>query len=87
MDLVEKAYEAIELVKESDPEMYEVYKEHILLESMFPRFALLTCYSGTFTSEEFYNEAYSFKQDCLSFGIGYSVEWVTLDSYWLDWGV
>ena len=87
MSIIEEAYEALESIKTSDPEMYEVYREHVLLESMFPRFALLTFYSGTFTSEEFYNEAYSFKQDCLSFGIGYSVEWVTLDSYWLDWGV
>ena len=87
MDLVEKAYEAIELVKESDPEMYEVYKEHILLESMFPRYVLLSFYKGTYNEQTFYNEALQFKMDCASLGITKWQEGTSIEEIWTEWGV
>ena len=87
MDLVRQAYACLETIKDSNPAMYEVYKEHVTLESMFPRYALLTFYSGTFNSEQFHAEASSFRADCTALGITRSSEGVLLDSTWLRWGV
>ena len=87
MDLVKQAYACVETIKDSNPAMYEVYKEHVTLESIFPRWGLLSFYSGTFNSEQFHEEASSFRKDCMALGITRSSEGVTLDSTWLDWGV
>lgn len=85
--LVDQAYELIEEAKDENPDMYEVYKEHVLLESIFPRFAKLRLYKGTFTSEEFTAEAKQFKSDCTKFNITMLKEQSTLDSVWTEWGV
>ena len=69
MDLINKAYACVETIKNSNPVMYEVYKEHVTLESIFPRWGLLTFYSGTFNTEQFHNEAASFRADCSALGI------------------
>jgi hypothetical protein len=87
MELVRQAYACLEEIKDSNPKMYEVYKKHVTLESMFPRYALLTFYSGTFNSEQFHQEAASFRRDCSALSITRSSEGVTLDSQWLKWGV
>ncbi|MBO4940176.1 MAG: DUF4838 domain-containing protein [Clostridia bacterium] len=87
--LCDQAYELIEEVKETNPKMYEVYKNHIKLESMFPRYAKLRMYKGTFTSDEFLAEAKQFKTDCSNFNINRYREpdSAKMDSIWLDWGV
>lgn len=87
MDYVNEAYEAVESIKESNPAMYEVYKEHVLLESMFPRYALLSFYKGTYNDEEFHNEAFQFKMDCSTLGITRHNEEQTIDAIWRQWGV
>jgi hypothetical protein len=87
LKLCDQAYELIESIKDTDPTMYEVYKEHVLLESMFPRYAKLRMYKGTFTSEEFLAEAKQFKSDCAAFNINRYREQTPLDSVWTDWGV
>ena len=85
--LVDKAYASIEPLKTSDPEKYEVYKNHILLESMFPRYVLLQFHRPTFTSEQFIKEALQFKADCAELGISEVNEEQSFTVRWEDWGI
>ena len=87
MALIDKAYECIEPLKESDPTAYEIYHEHILLESMFPRYANLKFYRATFSEEQFKQMAMQFKLDCSTVGITRESEEKTIDGLWTEWGV
>jgi hypothetical protein len=87
LKLVEEAYTEIEPLKESNPEMYEVYKEHILLESMFPRYALFNFYRGTYTESAFYQEALQFKMDCEVLGMTKWQEAHTIEDIFTQWKI
>ncbi len=66
---VEEAYKAIEIYKNSDPELYKVLYNHVLAESIFPRYAILTLHSGMFSDVAFKTMTTSFKADCATLGI------------------
>ena len=85
--LVDKAYASIEPLKTSDPAKYELYRSHILLESMFPRYVLLQFHRPTFTSEQFIKEALQFKADCSELGISEVNEEQSFTVRWEDWGI
>ena len=85
--LVDQAYASIEHLKTTDPEKYEVYKNHILLESMFPRYVLLQFYRPTFKSDEFIKEALQFKADCAELGISEVNEEQSFTVRWDEWGI
>ena len=87
MNYVNKAYESIEYLKESDPNAYELYYEHILLESMFPRFGLLYLYQSTYKADVFKKEAAQFKKDCYSLGMTKYKEGSSIDEIWQQWNV
>lgn len=49
LGLIEKAYVAIEEdYKVSDPEMYQVYHDHILMEEFFPTYVCITSYEDAY---------------------------------------
>lgn len=48
MDLLDEAYEDLAQCKKTDPDAYEIYSKHILVESLFPRFVLCTSYADTY---------------------------------------
>ena len=50
INLLGKAYEAIEVYKASDPELYESYRIHILQEELFPRYVLCTTYESSYSA-------------------------------------
>ncbi|MBR1974972.1 MAG: DUF4838 domain-containing protein [Clostridia bacterium] len=52
ISLTEKAYEAIEEHKSEDPVAYEAYRQHILMESLFPRYVLCTNYESSYEETE-----------------------------------
>ena len=87
LELCDEAYEKIEKYKTTDASLYESLRKHILLETIFPRFALLRLYSTSFTSAEFNVEAKQFKSDCALLGISQLWEHDTLDGVFTDWGV
>ena len=87
LKLVEEAYVAIEPLKESDPEKYELYKNHIMLEGMFPRYGLLNFYQGTYSAQEFYNTALQFKKDCEVFSMTKWQEGRSIEEMFKQWGV
>ena len=52
INLLGKAYEAIEVYKASDPELYESYRKHILQEELFPRYVLCTTYESSYNASD-----------------------------------
>lgn len=73
LELIDEAYARIEKYKTSDSEKYETLRTHILAESIFPRFALLSFYQGNYDSETLYEMMIAFKDDIEALGFG----WVT----------
>lgn len=85
--LVDQAYASIEHLKVTDPEKYEVYRSHILLESIFPRYVLLQFHRPTFTSTQFIEEALKFKADCAELGVTEVNEEQSFTVKWAEWGI
>lgn len=69
LSIMDEAYKAIEKYKEIDPELYTRLKNHITLETIFPRFVLLFYYEGTYSPNELQQMRVAFKEDCEAFGI------------------
>ena len=72
--LIEKSFEAIEPLKESNPEKYEIIYDEINLESLFTRYALISFYGyETMTENELKAAKNQFVADCdsLSFTMYY----------------
>lgn len=84
-----QAMEAIEGVKLIDAEKYKVYYNHILLESIFPRYMLYTVYAGYFDANELKENRAQFKADCAELGMTLIKENTasTLDGLFDSWGV
>lgn len=69
IDLINEAYDLIEeKYKVTDPEQYEIYKKHIMIEEQFPVYVLCTTYASSFKAsdlkamrKEFLNDFYSLK--------------------------
>ena len=85
--LIDEAYAAIEPLKVSNPDRYDVLAKHIKIESMFPRFALLRLYSGMYASTELYDLRTEFKADCQTLNITYVQEHTSIDTVFADWGL
>lgn len=63
LDYTKQAEAAIEPLKIRNPELYEVYKKNILMETIFPRYALIELYTDRFTDAELMQERSDFKRD------------------------
>lgn len=87
MKYIDQAYEAIEVHRAENPDLYETLEKHILLESIFPRFALITLHSGFYSTGELAEMRQSFHDDCESLGITMLSELVTLGDTFDSWGV
>lgn len=87
LDYIDEAYQAIEKYKTTDKDMYNRLHDHICLESLFPRFALLTNFSTYFSSSELKEQRVAFKDDCNKFQIERHKESATIDAIYSDWGV
>ena len=85
--LIDKAYLSLESLRETQPEKYELYKNHVLLESLFPRYALLKFYRATYSSEVFYQQALQFKIDCSNLSVSRESEERAIEGLWTEWGI
>lgn len=85
--LIERAYERIASLKDTDPTAYEFYASHILLESLSPRYCLIALYSGRFQNTELLRMKQQFKKDCYSLGMSKYCEGGALASLFSSWGV
>ena len=88
LDLINQGFDAIEIYKETDPQLYEVLYDHLLLETIFPRFALLELYTGRFSEQVLYEERKSFIADCARVKVTQSMEGLPIEQYFLvNWGM
>ncbi len=68
LSYTEKALEEIAPLATVDAERYAIYRNHIKIESMFPRFALYNNYSGYYSSELFAELKTAFREDVQALG-------------------
>lgn len=87
LDLVDQAYENIEPLKYTDSAKYEVLAKHIKIESIFPRYALLTLYSGYYDQETLVKLQKEFRYDCRGLNIQYTAQNTSLEELYTSWGI
>lgn len=87
LSYIDEAYAAIEDLKVTNPDKYEVYRKNICRESIFPRFAMISSYSGLFTETVLHEMQVSFKADCAELGITKVKEGTSLDATFESWGL
>ncbi len=69
MGYVDEAYAEIEYLKDVDLDRYNKMHDHITLESLMPRYMLLSYYLSRFTSDEQAQMKESFKADCIKLNL------------------
>lgn len=88
MALCDEAYAAIEPLKTTDPERYDLLALHILRETLFPRMALLDIFPGSYRPSELTRLRREFVDDCNRLGYLKYSEYVTLeDMFANNWGM
>ena len=85
IELTEEAYDMIDHLKILNPKMYEVYREHILLETMFPRFAQISLYETAYSANTMAKMKSSFKSDARKLKITMRSELAPLAEYMSNW--
>lgn len=87
LELIDRAYEAIDSLRDTDPTAYACYASHILLESLSPRYCLIALYAGRFQNTELLAMKQQFKKDCYSLGMSKYCEGGALATLFSAWGV
>lgn len=87
LDLIDDAYAAIEPLKYTDNAKYQVLAKHLKIETIFPRYALLTLHSGYYSQETLKAERIAFRDDCRELSIQYTAQNVELDILYAAWGI
>ncbi len=83
----DEAYAAIEKYKTEDPALYEVLYEHIKIETMFPRFALIRLHEGKYSDQVLYDMKVSFCNDARDLGITNQNEQGSIEVVFAAWGL
>lgn len=83
----EKAYEDIEVYRESDLECYKVLNDRITMETLQSRFLMINLYGTNFTADELLNMKYEFKNDAERLGIEQYKENVLITELWEEWNI
>ena len=84
---MEEAYKTIEKYKTTDSSLYTTLSKHILIETMFPRFALCNLHGGTYAPEELRQMRLAFRKDAESIGMVEHMEHYFIDSVYATWGI
>ena len=84
---INEGYEAILPYKTSNRILYEALYNNILLESIFPRFALLNHYSGKYSAETLQELRKTFRDDCYKVNVTMLNEGSLMDSVFSAWGI
>lgn len=87
LDYIDQAYEAIEPLKKTAPETYELVYKRVLAESLFPRYYAITLYEGNYTNTELLAMKEQFRTDCDTVGFTYSKENNPIRNLWTSWGL
>ena len=86
---IDSALASVAKYETTDSATYTMLKNHILAESLFPRYALITLYESSFTSEELTEKRTAFKTDCDALGVTRYGEFASRDLSILyeSWGI
>lgn len=87
LELCDEAYAAVEPYRTKDPELYAALKNNILLETIFPRYALIDLHSGRFNAEELRQMRISFKEDAATLKLQRYAEGKSLENIYKTWNV
>ena len=87
LELFDEAYAAIEKYKTTDAALYEKLYEHILLESLFPRYVMCTLHTGSMSAETLKNMRQQFYVDATSLGVTRYKEYHDLSNLYVAWGI
>lgn len=85
LEYMDEAYAAVEHYRTSDPALYETLRNHILLETIFPRFALVTLHTGYYSDATLKSMRDAFREDCSTLSITMYSEVTTLESIFSGW--
>ena len=69
IDCMDRAAEAIAKYEADNPDTYTALKNHITIESLFPRYALITLYGEQMSSEQSDAMKKAFVEDCNALGV------------------
>lgn len=78
---------AVEKYKKTDPALYTMLKNHITMESLFPRYALCTLYGNTYSTDVRLEMRTALKADCEALNLTRHEEHNTIDGVFAEWGL
>lgn len=81
----DEGLQAIAKYENTDPARYGLLKEHIVCESMFPRFALIRLYGSQFSVDALKEMKAEWKQDAQHYGFNSHDEGHSIDEIIKDW--
>lgn len=84
---IEEAYQAIEHLQESDPNLYETLYWRINLESMTVQYLLIELHGSTFSDAELLERKLAFKSDAIHHELVYRDEWTNITELYKEWGI
>ena len=87
LSMMDDAYKAIEKYRTTDASLYKTLANHILIETMFPKYAICDLHADTFTSEEILERRLAFKKDAESIGMVEHMEHYFIDVKYAAWGI
>lgn len=85
--VMDEAYAAIEHYRTEDPALFEKLESHILLETVFPRFAQIRLYPGKYSAATLRKMREDFRNDCARLNVTKMSENDSLDELFDEWGV
>ena len=88
MDIIDKAYDSIEDLQNTDSVLYRTLEDRIKLESLSIRYLLIEIHGSTYTSNQLYRMKSEFKLDATRLGMDrYKERNGALNFLWSEWGV
>ncbi len=87
LSMTDEAFRVIEKYRTQDPSLYQILRKHILIETMFPKYALCDLHASTYTPEELLQRRLDFKKDAQELGIVEHMEHYFIDVKYAEWGI
>ena len=84
---MDEAYKIIEKYKNTDTALYNTLRKHILIETMFPKYALCDLHANTYTDDEILQMRLDFKKDATEIGMVEHMEHYFIDVKYAEWGI
>ena len=87
LSMMDDAFRVIDKYRTTDSSLYNLLRKHILIETMFPKYALCDLHASTFTPEEIHQRRLDFKKDAQELGMVEHMEHYFIDTKYAEWGI